>query len=348
MERRPDGLEAMKHAVVTGDLDQDQIRPPSLFSELRQLSIEDAAAWFADAALLVDVACPACGEERHDAAFAKHGFQYRRCPSCASVFVSPRPSAAALTDYYAHSRASRFRIERFAAETAAARRFHILREHANWLGRLFDEAGNAAAPVYADVESSYPLVLEEVRRLTLFTTLYSLRPHAAAAAASAATGAVVAKQPVAGVGAMTAFEVLEHQFSPRDFLAAAAAQLAPGGLLFFTTRTISGFDLQVLWDRAPYIYVPEHLNLLSVEGLTILLERAGFALVELSTPGQLDVELVLGALRDDPGIPLPGFIATLLQQRDRRTHADFQSFLQKHRLSSHVRVAATVKQEGSP
>jgi len=330
----------MKHVVVTGDLRGENIRPPSLFSRLRQLSIEDSQTYFGERSTLVEVACPACGSPTGRLVFEKNGFRYDECPDCGSVFVSPRPSPEALADYYRRSRASLFRVEHFARETAEARRAHILRSHANWLGRLVDEAGNREARGYADIESNYPVILEEVRRLGLFDRLYSLNPHPAFDAACAASGATVCRNGVSGLGALTAFEVLEHQFSPHDFLRVAFESLAPGGLLFFTTRTISGFDLQVLWDRAPYIYVPEHLNLLSLDGIGVLLARSGFTLVELSTPGRLDVELARRAAREDPSIVLPPFIACLLHRRDAEAHADFQAFLQKHRLSSHVRVAA--------
>jgi hypothetical protein len=86
--------------------------------------------------------------------------------------------------------------------------------------------------------------------------------------------------------------------------------------------------------------VPEHLNLLSVEGVSILLEAAGFEVVELSTPGQLDLELVTQAVEQDPTIELPPFIDYLIHQRGDLAHEEFQTYLQKHRLSSHVRVAA--------
>jgi hypothetical protein len=260
--------------------------------------------------------------------------------------VSLRPSAAALADYYENSRASHFRVDHFAKETAEARRLQILRSHANWLGRLVDEAGNPKARAYADIHSNYPVVFEEIARLGLFDTLYSVNPHPAFDEACIAAGAGVSRAALSGLGAATAFEILEHEFSPERLLDDAHSSLAAGGLLFLTTRTISGFDLQVLWDKAPYIYVPEHLNLLSIEGIKTLLDRAGFDLIELSTPGQLDVELVLGAVRQDPSIELPRFVDSLIKERDRDTHADFQAFLQKNRLSSHVRVAAR-KREAS-
>ncbi len=103
--------------------------------------------------------------------------------------------------------------------------------------------------------------------------------------------------------------------------------------------------MQVLWDKAPYIFVPEHLNLLSIEGIKLLVERLGLELVEVSTPGQLDLEFVTRAAEADPTIALPRFVKYLIEQRDPLAHADFQEYLQKHRLSSHVRVAARKPEE---
>ena len=79
---------------------------------------------------------------------------------------------------------------------------------------------------------------------------------------------------------------------------------------------------------------------MSIEGLTALVERAGLELIELSTPGQLDVQLVQQACAADPALALPPFLEYLLKKRDALAHEDFQAYLQKHRLSSHVRFAA--------
>jgi hypothetical protein len=312
-------------------------------SEFKRLSIEDAAEYFGQPDRLVPVPCPACGSETAREVWKKHGFTYNQCESCRSVFVSPRPTAEALEHYYAHSRASRYRVEHLARDTAKARRNHLIRSNANWMGRLVDEIGNPQAREYTDIGSTLPQVFEEIRDLGLFDRYHSLHPLPALERECEAQGASVTSGPLSGQGAVTAFEVLEHQFSPLDFLKNVASMLAEGGIFFFTSRTSSGFDLQILWDKVPYIFVPEHLNLLSIEGLQKLLERAGLDLVELSTPGQLDLQMVEHAAKADPEIQLPGFFRYLLKHRDEEAHEDFQSFLQKHRLSSHVRVAAKKK-----
>lgn len=334
----------MKRVVISSGLHEVDIRPPALMSEFKRLSIQDAADFFADPATLVEVNCPACDAADGEPVFRKQEFLYRRCRECGSVFVSPRPSDAALAGYYLNSRASRFRVEHFTRDTAKARRYHLLRSHANWMGQIVDEVGNPEARAYADLSSHSPQIFDEIHALNFFDPLYSVNPLVPVTESEAPVQTTTL-DALSGLGAVSAFEKLEHQFSPHNWMMEAHKVLAGGGVFFFTTRSVSGFDLQVLWDKTPYIFVPEHINLLSIEGMHALVERAGLELVELSTPGQLDLELVLHATRQDPSIKLPSFVHYLLNHRDQLAQADFQEFLQKHRLSSHVRVAARKPKE---
>lgn len=335
----------MKRVVVSSGLREADIRPPALMSEFKRLSIHDAAQYFGDPARRVEVPCPACGSGNGEPIFNKFDFLYNACRDCGSVYVSPRPNEAALDNYYLTSTASRFRVEHFSKDTAKARRYHLLCSHANWMGQLFDETGNPEARSYGDLFTHSPLIFDEIHALRVFDELYSISPLLAPTGECQAPVTMVNEGEVSALGALSAFEKMEHQFSPFDFVQTAAQWLVPGGLFFFTTRTITGFDLQVLWDKTPYIFVPEHLNLLSVDGLSRLVARCGLDLVELSTPGQLDLQLVRHASQQDPSIKLPLFVKTLLEQRDALAHEDFQAFLQKHRLSSHVRVAARKPRE---
>ncbi|MCL5270553.1 MAG: class I SAM-dependent methyltransferase [bacterium] len=333
----------MKHVVTQSDLREADIRPVKLLSAFMELSIKDSHLFFDKPGELVEVDCPACGCPRRRPAFAKHGFQYCQCEACGSVYVSPRPSAARLTEYYRESSAVAYRASTFIQTTGEARRTYILQLHANWLARLFDETRGPRGDRYADVGTNYPLIFDEISKLGIFRRLASVAPLKGLESACQARGAEVVEAPPADLDALTAFEQLEHTFSPGEFIARVHQALVPGGMLFLTTRSINGFDLQVLWDKTPYIYVPEHLNLLSVDGISRLLERIGFEVIELSTPGVLDVELVRQAMAHDPTIEPHPFFKQLLAACPRQAQEDFQEFLQKHRLSSHLRLAAVKK-----
>lgn len=336
----------MKRVVVTTGLHDADIRPPSLLSEFKRLSLEEAHLYFGDSTTLTEVPCPACGTDERAREFEKEDFQYNKCTACGSVYVSPRPTEEALARYYQTSKASQYRVTHFARQTAEARRSHVLRSNVGWLGQMVDETRGPKARNFVDIGTNQADIFDEVGKLGVFDDMYSWSPLPGIEDDCFDRGVNIIQHPISNVGVVTAFQQIEHQFSPFAFAKAVSDMLAIGGIFLFTTRTIDGFDLQMLWDRAPYIYPPEHLNLLSVDGISRLMERAGLGVVELSTPGQLDVELVLHAMKEDPGIPMPGFVKYLLKERDESAHEDFQAYLQKHRLSSHVRVAAA-RREGS-
>jgi hypothetical protein len=134
-------------------------------------------------------------------------------------------------------------------------------------------------------------------------------------------------------------ESLDRVDDPAALLCAAAQRLEDDGLLFVTALVCSGFDMAVLRLRNLYLCPPDRTNCFSLRGLELLIEQAGFALLEVSTPGVLDVEIVGAHLRHDPTIPLSIF-ERLLLDADRETHAAFQSFLQQCGLSSFARIVA--------
>ena len=335
----------MKRVVVTSDLHEADIRPSELLSEFKRLSVQDAQAFFGDPSKLVEVPNPATGEGGSSFAFERDGFRYNLADACGSLFVSPRPTSEALDAYYATSKASAYRVEHYSRATVEARRTHLTRVNAGWMEQMIDETGNSEARTFVDIGSNSTAIFDEVKDLGLFDELYSLNPLPGLEDECSSRGVTIIDEPIENAGAVCAWHQLENQFSPLELLQTAYGMLAPDGLFFFTTRTCSGFDLQMLWDKAPYIFVPEHLNLLSVTGLTRLVARGGLDLIELSTPGQLDLELTRHAVEQDPSIKLHPFIAYLLEECDPLAHADFQAFLQKHRLSSYARVAAA-RREG--
>jgi len=334
----PGSSRIIKHTVVSSGLHDADIRPPALLGEFKRLSLRDAARFFETPDSREEVPCPACGKAESAPAFNKDGFSFVRCDGCQSLYTSPRPRAKDLARYFAESEASRFRAAQFAEGSAAQRRHHLLSANASWMGRIVEESALPPHPAYADIRTYAPQLFDEVAELGLFGHLFSAEPWAAISGRCAPEVIESTLDALPPVHTISAFEKLEHQHSPQAFLESLGAHLAPGGLLFLTTRTSSGFDIQMLWDKAPYIFVPEHLNLLSVAGLGHLVQRSGFELVELSTPGQLDVELVMQACAADPSIVLPRFFNALITKQNALAQSDFQAFLQKHRLSSHVRL----------
>jgi hypothetical protein len=330
----------VQHLVLQGNLQAAEIRPPALLERLRELSLREAAARFPRASR-VQSRCPGCDSEVTTREFLSGDFTYHSCGTCHSLFVKDRPSPAELRAYYHGSEAARLRQEYLTDETAAARFRHLIQSRVDWIDQVVNRQIQRKGLILADLGTVYPGLFAELQGLGVFSSLHSVHAHPMVVDRLPAGVSPTPPQP-GTAGVITAFEHFDHESDPFALLREARELLAPEGLLLLTARTCSGFDVQVLWDQNPYIFVPEHLNLLSIDGLNRLLDRAGFEVTELSTPGQLDLQLVRDAVARDPSIHPPRFIQELLAA-DSRAHEDFQGFLQKYRLSSHVRIAARLK-----
>jgi len=134
-------------------------------------------------------------------------------------------------------------------------------------------------------------------------------------------------------------ESLDRVDDPLALLRGVRSYLKDDGLIFVTGLVCSGFDFTVLGRNNLYLYPPDRTNCFSLTGLTELLNQSGFVPLEISTPGVLDVEIVLAHLGHDPAIPLSSFERRLLAANP-ETRAAFQAFLQERGLSSFARIVA--------
>lgn len=328
---------------------EGEIRPQALFNRYLELAEEDIHRFFADQSPFETVACPACGHSDSEDALTKHGFLYRLCRECESVFLNPRPTRDAIDRYYRESAAVKYWETHFFRETAEARREKMFRPRAELAAAWGKRLGIAGT--FADIGSGYGIFLEEIARTGAFDTVIGIEPAPNLAAVCRERGFSIVEKPLEDIGAgevdagfATAFEVLEHVHSPAEFLVAARRLLRPGGVLLLTTLTISGFDIQELWQSSKSVHPPHHINLLSVDGMRRVFERSGFEVLELSTPGQLDLNIVENAVAENPDIRVSRFARQLLRQNDAVKQA-FQTFLQHGNLSSHIRVIARRPEE---
>ncbi|KGG14208.1 3-demethylubiquinone-9 3-methyltransferase [Prochlorococcus sp. MIT 0601] len=96
-----------------------------------------------------------------------------------------------------------------------------------------------------------------------------------------------------------AFEVIEHIYNPFDFLQRCNQLLKPQGILCISCPNGIGFDTKMLGSFSPSVD-NEHVNLFSPAGIEIILKRSGFKVINLQTPGKMDVEIVLDQINESP------------------------------------------------
>jgi Zn ribbon nucleic-acid-binding protein len=319
-----------------------------LFDKYIQISKEEIERFFLDKSTFVDINCPACNSNKKNKAFKKFGMEYVECEKCKSVYLSPRPTEKAINHYLKESKASEFWIAHFIGDSVKARSEKIFKPRAEWVINLTKEYFNNPK-IFVDIKSKYAAFLEEIDRLDLFDNIIPIDPLIEISKLSEKGSKIIVKDIESynkeniKANVITAFEVIERSYNPEKFLKSINNLMVDSGLLFFTGRNSTGFDMQILWGESKNIIPFDHINILSIEGAIALFERCGFEIIELSTPGQLDVDMVISAIDDNKELKPPRFISYLIHNRDENAHRVFQEFLQQFRLSSHLRIAAQKK-----
>ena len=321
---------------------EHEIRPEALLNRYLELSAEDAKNCFGNETRL-EIACVACGGIQTKHQFEKNDFAYVQCIDCGTLFQSPRPPIAAFESFYRQSESSRYWAEVFFPAVAEIRREKIFRPRVERLMGLCEEK-DINVKRLIDVGAGFGIFLDEWRKCFPQAQLLAIEPSTSLANECRSKSFEVVEEIVENVvghdksaDLVICFEVLEHVYDPLSFLKVLKRLARPGGYVFVSTLCIDGFDLQVLWDKSNQIFPPHHINFLSVEGFERLFQRAGLTDVSVTTPGQLDVDIVRNACKYDPELlNEQRFLSNLLA--DDSSAIALQQFLVEQRMSSHAWV----------
>ena len=93
------------------------------------------------------------------------------------------------------------------------------------------------------------------------------------------------------------FELIEHLSDPYEFMASLHRLLGDDGVMFFSTPNSDGLEMLASGYNdfrllAHSIFPPMHLNAFSVSNIRHFSIRSGFKVVDVSTPGRLDVDML--------------------------------------------------------
>lgn len=327
-------------------LREDEIRPEELMREQARRFEADIARIVARRGEFVQAPCPSCGSGRFRPAFQKYEMEYVFCEECETMFINPRPTPAVLEMYYSSSENYAYWNEHIFPASENARREKIFRPRAERVAEICRRY-KIPTGLLLEVGAGFGTFCEELRSMDIFDRLLAVEPTPSLASTCRQRGLEVIEQPIEhavldGVSAdvVASFEVIEHLFSPLDYVSRCARLLVDGGLFIATCPNIRGFDMITLGSRSTAID-PEHLNYFHPESLARLVESCGLTVLEVQTPGKLDAELVRkSALTGEIDLSNQPFLEQILIEEWDNIGGKFQEFLAANRLSSHMWLVA--------
>ncbi|HOW35810.1 MAG TPA: class I SAM-dependent methyltransferase [Candidatus Omnitrophota bacterium] len=328
---------------------ETDIRPDRLMQGQIKHTNADRRRLLSHKGKFVSIPCPACNSRKARIAFKKGGLTYKACLDCETLYVNPRPTAAILEKCYAESEVYAYWNKYIFPQSDAARRKNIICPRVDRLIEICRRYAIKNATLL-EVGSAFGTFCEEAKSRGFFSRVIAVEPTPDLAETCRRKGLEVIEKPIeqikfqpGTINVVVSFEVIEHLFSPRDFLRSCAAVLSPGGLLVLSCPSCKGFDIVTLQSLSASID-HEHLNYFNPNSLPHLVERCGFETLEVLTPGVLDAEIVRKKiLSGEFDVSEDPFLKQILIDDWGRVSQKFQKFLSDNLLSSHMWLVARKK-----
>lgn len=230
--------------------------------------------------------CPTCGgaEVREQLVapdrfhLRKQMYQLMRCQSCSSVWLASPPRPMEMWQHYTEDYHKAIVT---AGEGAAADRWKpqvkMISRHKSG-GALLDIGCSSGGFLSTMVSPAWKLYGIEMEEST------AERARATTGAEVFVGDAVAAPFQPESFDVITCFDVLEHVYSPREFLTKVHAWLKPGGIFYSMMPNIDSWEARAFGSHWFGLELPRHLSHFSPRSLRCLMNQLGFEEVLVKTP----------------------------------------------------------------
>jgi hypothetical protein len=316
----------IRYEFLDLSIQKEAIHPESIFDNERDLAQKFISRIKIDPNIQN---CPVCGAARDEILFKKWGIPYAICSHCWSAGLSVSPNNQIISEYFHESRLSRLRASRDYQQQVSNNRRELWERQIGWMeGRIGRYSGNSKYSVI-DWGSKYVGWTEFLNTASFVETLRVEEPLPPILRQDR-------NRKKANIVCM--MDVLQRITDPLEELKKIHRSLIPEGLLIATCRAGSGFDILTLREHSGSIFPLDHILLPSPKGMEILLEAAGFDVLEITTPGLFDMKYIQKA---QAHIPMDQYFARyIIDLGDDLILERMQGFLQRNNLSSHLRCVA--------
>jgi hypothetical protein len=264
--------------------------------------------------------CPMCGSGDTESFAVIGGAPYLRCRNCWSLFVPV--SVETVSEYREYAPLRSLRESHKYQETGRQKRATVWREQLFWIEFRSKRYLRPLKELsVTEIGGRYGGFSELVK-----PSCASYSTHRTIHTAQGLSDVILCLGPII------------QEPDPGGALAEFRKRLNKNGLLFLSSRVSTGFDILTLKGNIDSIYPYDCSVLPSVEALERVLKETGFDVLEISTPGTLDMLYVAENSSKLERNDL--FTRYLIEKADDSVRSEFQRLLQKSMMSSHAQLVA--------
>tara|TARA_Y100000739_G_C20603578_1_gene464254 strand:- start:805 stop:1830 length:1026 start_codon:yes stop_codon:yes gene_type:complete len=326
-----------------------ELCPPALLREQERTFARDIKTLLINRINeFVTVSCPACCNDSSILEFSKFELEFRRCLKCRTIYMSPRPTALVLADYYQNAESYKLWAQEIFPASEQSRREKI---HIPWFNMItgYCEEHDISRGTLVEIGAGFGTFSQVAQDAGWFEKVIAVEPTPSLAAECRRRGLETLNLRVEELSSysfsadvIVSFEVIEHVFAPIEFVRQIKACLNPGGLLVLSCPNGEGFDIATLGIESLAVDA-EHVTLFNPSSMRLMLENEGFEIINISTPGRLDAEFVRqAALENRIDLTDTPFLNRVLMEEWEELGWPFQTFLAENGLSSHMWTVAQI------
>ena len=326
---------------------ETDIRPEKFDGEHEKVVKEDISMLQKRRTEFVESNCPACDNNNSTNEFLKNEFNYERCNHCQTTYTNPRPSPEILKWFYQNSKNYEFWNNVMYPASEESRRKNIILPRVNKTLELCQKYENKMGSLL-EVGAGFGSFCSEIQSTKNFERIVAIEPTPELASTCRKKEIETIESSIEDIDftsekfdVVVNFEVIEHLFSPKEFLLQIKNILNEKGLLILSCPNGMGFDIRLLKNKSNTID-HEHLNYFNPFSMSLLLRNCGYRVLETFTPGKLDAELVRKKILSGDFVleKEDEFIKHVLIDKWKEMGNDFQQFLVKNAMSSNMWAVA--------
>lgn len=326
----PEEENRIRNEIKNSQLFDKEIEMARKFAELHNPSIDSKSTMIGDE----KVCCPICKSKHVNLFYEKWNVKYLRCDSCYSIFADVDENTE--QEYRQLHDMIELRISKEYQEKAAISRKQMWNELLDWLKfRTYRYLGENTNLTIVDYGTRYYGLIDLLKKSDMCGK-YELRDSILKFAECDSYNNQLYGEKQADV--VLCLDYIQHENDPIQLLRRIKLDLKQEGILFLSTRAGSGFDILALRENNRNVFPYEHIMMPSKEGLKILLEKAGYEMLEITTPGTFDWNYVKSNRNKISGKEY--FLKYLVETLSPNMEAEFQRFLQQSGMSSYAQVVA--------